>query len=68
MMRMLITFASYEPVVGYVQGMSFIAAALLYHCGEVGAFWMLVHLMDSFGLKEIFKHGLPGLAKHEKEI
>jgi hypothetical protein len=33
-------------MIGYVQGMSFIAAALLYHAGEVGAFWLLIALMD----------------------
>jgi hypothetical protein len=33
-------------MIGYVQGMSFIAAALLYHAGEVGTFWLLIALMD----------------------
>jgi len=40
------SYAHYEPDVGYVQGMSFIAAAIIYHAGEVAAFWLLITLMD----------------------
>mmetsp|Transcript_28339 Transcript_28339/g.27281 ORF Transcript_28339/g.27281 Transcript_28339/m.27281 type:complete len:150 (+) Transcript_28339:447-896(+) len=48
--------------------MSFIAAALLYHAGEVATFWLLVSLMDKYSLKDIFRQNLPGLAKHERAI
>ena len=48
--------------------MSFIAAALIYHAGEVGSFWLLIALMDKYSLKDIFKHNLPGLVKHENAI
>ena len=55
-------------MIGYVQGMSFIAAALLYHAGEVATFWLLIALMDQYSLKDIFKQNLPGLVRHEKAI
>lgn len=61
MTRVLTTYNHFEPSIGYVQGMSFIAAAILYHAGEVAAFWLLVALMDKFNVKEIFKQNLPGL-------
>jgi hypothetical protein len=31
--------------------MNYIAAVLLYHSGEVGAFWLLCALMDKYELK-----------------
>ena len=68
MKRVLTTYAHFEPMVGYVQGMSFIAAALFFHAGEVATFWLLVALMDQYSLKEIFKQNLPGLIKHERAI
>jgi hypothetical protein len=55
LIRVLVAYAHYEPVIGYVQGMNFIAASLLYHAGEVCTFWLLVALMDDYQLKEIFK-------------
>lgn len=48
--------------------MSFIAAAILYHAGEVASFWLILTLMDSYSLKEIFTQDLPGLRKHESKI
>ena len=48
--------------------MNFIAAGLLYHAGEVCTFWLLIALMDQYGLKEIFKHNLPGLKNHEEAL
>lgn len=66
--RVLNAYAHYEPMIGYVQGMSFIAASLLYHAGEVATFWLLIALMDKYCLKEIFKQNLPGLSYHEKAI
>jgi hypothetical protein len=33
--------------------MSFIAAVLLYHGGEVAGFWLLCGLMDKYGLKDV---------------
>ena len=68
LIRVLLAYSHYEPSIGYVQGMSFIAASLLYHAGEVRAFWLLIALMDQYNMKEIFKPNLPGLAKHESII
>ena len=48
--------------------MNFIAASLLYHSGEVGAFWLLIALMDQYRLKENFKRNLPGLIEHDSNF
>ncbi|KAM9854719.1 TBC1 domain family member 2B [Aulostomus maculatus] len=44
--RVLIAYARYNPLVGYSQGMSYIAAVLLMHLGEEEAFWALTALLD----------------------
>lgn len=44
--RMLLAFSNYDKQLGYVQGMNFIAGVLLYHCGEVHAFWLLCTIMS----------------------
>jgi hypothetical protein len=49
---------------GYVQGMNFIAAALLWHATEVDGFWLLVHLMEDYDLRDNYGPSLPGLTKH----
>ena len=51
--RVLIAFSVYEREVCYVQGMNFIAAVLLYHAGEVGAFWLMCALIDKYQLKDL---------------
>jgi Rab-GTPase-TBC domain len=61
-----VAFAQYEPVIGYVQGMNFIAASLLFHANEVCTFWLLIGLMDKFGMNDIFRQGLPGLKIHDQ--
>lgn len=53
---------------GYVQGMNFIAAALMYHAGEVAAFWLLCSLMEKHGLKSVFSVGMEGLTTHEEQL
>lgn len=62
--RVLHAYAWYNSSVGYVQGINFLAAALLWHASEVDAFWLLVSLMDDYGLRENYLPGLPGLNKH----
>ena len=44
--RVLVTYATYNPSVGYCQGMNFLAAVLLLHLPEEGAFWGLHALAD----------------------
>jgi hypothetical protein len=36
----------YNPLLGYCQGMNYIAAFLLCFCDEEGAFQLLTHLFD----------------------
>ena len=66
--RILMAFSIYEASVGYVQGMNFIAAVLLYHGGEVAAFWLLCSLMEKYNLRDVLSHGLPGLRQHEEAL
>jgi Rab-GTPase-TBC domain len=40
----LVTYASYNPSVGYCQSMNFIVAVFLLVADEEGAFWLLVAL------------------------
>jgi len=68
MKRILVAFANYEQSVGYVQGMNFIVAALIYHAGEVTAFWLLCSLMEKHGLKRVLSFGLLGVQMHEQNI
>ena len=42
--RVLVTYASYNPSVGYCQSMNFIVAVFLLVADEEGAFWLLVAL------------------------
>ena len=51
--RILIALTNYDQTVGYVQGMNFIAAVLLYHAGEVAAFWLMCALIDKYKLKDL---------------
>lgn len=44
--RVLLAYAKYSPLVGYSQGMSYIAAVLLMQFGEEEAFWALTALLD----------------------
>jgi hypothetical protein len=66
--RVLIAFAKYDPSLGYVQGMNFIAAALLWHSTEAEAFWLIVALMEDYELRDNYMPGLPGLSKHTQII
>jgi|EP00966_Prymnesium_polylepis_P246839 hypothetical protein len=47
--RVLCAFASFNPDVGYVQGMNFIAAGLLATLSEECSFWMLVLVVQVCG-------------------
>jgi len=39
---------------GYVQGMNFIAASILYHAEEYLAFWLLVMIFEIFEMRDIY--------------
>ena len=49
---------------GYVQGMNFIAGALIYHSCESVAFWLFAQLMQRFHLRDVYKPGMSGFAMH----
>ena len=66
--RILRTFCAYSPNLGYVQGMNYIAATLLWHTTEVDAFWLFVVLIEDFELRDNFISGFPGLTKHYHAI
>jgi len=66
--RILITFSKYDPIMGYVQGMNFIAASLLYHAEEYLAFWLMAMIFETFEMRDIYLPGLPGLSKHAQLI
>ena len=61
---MLLAFSKYNERIGYVQGMNFLAASLLYHCDEVISFWLLVALTEERGLSQVYSPGLSGLHTH----
>lgn len=62
--RVLYAIARYNPHLGYVQGMNYIVATLLYHCTESDAFWLFLKLVYNYELVENFLPQLPGLEKH----
>ena len=62
--RVLVAYCKYDPNLGYVQGMNYIVAALLWHCTEVDAFWIFVGLMEKHELRDTYLPRFPGLSKH----
>jgi Rab-GTPase-TBC domain len=62
--RILYAFIKYNPKLGYVQGMNYIAASLLYHCSESDAFWLFLRLVYDYDLVGNYLPMLPGLDKH----
>ena len=52
--RVLSAFSYYDHSIGYMQGMNFIAATLMYHCNEEVAFWLFVHLMQMSDVRSIY--------------
>ncbi|XP_059143523.1 rab GTPase-activating protein 1-like isoform X2 [Physella acuta] len=50
-------YSVYDEEIGYVQGLSFLAAALLLHMPEEQAFCVLVKIMYEYQLRDLFKQG-----------
>ncbi|BFZ20139.1 hypothetical protein BsWGS_23179 [Bradybaena similaris] len=50
-------YSVYDEEIGYVQGLSFLAAALLLHMPEEQAFCVLVKVMYDYQLRDLFKQG-----------
>lgn len=60
--KVLKVYSIYDPDVGYMQGMAFIAAPLILNCAsEAEAFGLYVRLMKSYGLREFFLPNMEGL-------
>ncbi|XP_077298006.1 GTPase activating protein and centrosome-associated isoform X2 [Arctopsyche grandis] len=57
LLRLARAYAVHDSEVGYCQGLSFVAATLLLHMPEEQAFCVLVKLMYSYGLRELYKDG-----------
>lgn len=58
----------YDNKWGYVQGMNFIAASLVYHSSAEIAFWLFVSLIFDYQLRENYKPGFPGVKEVNAEI
>lgn len=66
--RVLYAISRYNPNLGYVQGMNYIVACLLYHCSESDAFWLFLKLVYDYDLVQNYLPQLPGLEKHSHII
>ena len=68
--RVLQAFAYYDHSIGYMQGMNFIMASIMYHCDEEIAFWVFVHLIQlNNEVRSIYQPpNMPGLALHVSAI
>lgn len=54
-------YSLYDQEVGYCQGLSFLAAALLLHMPEEQAFGVLCQIMFKYNMRELFKNGFKAL-------
>ncbi|XP_039253519.2 rab GTPase-activating protein 1-like [Styela clava] len=54
-------YSLYDTEVGYCQGLSFLAAALLLHMPEEQAFGVLCKIMYDYKMRELFKNGFETL-------
>ena len=61
--RILGAISAYRDV-GYVQGMNYIAASLLWHCDEDIAYYILVQLFDKLGAAQVYAGDLSGIQRH----
>ncbi|KAF1808569.1 RabGAP/TBC [Eremomyces bilateralis CBS 781.70] len=57
-------YALYDGEVGYAQGMNFVAMPLLFNMPEEEAFALLVRLMQTYHLRDLFAPEMPGLHLH----
>jgi len=62
--RVLLAFSWNYPDIGYVQGMNFIAASLLFHANEVVTFGCMGLLLNQFAMWEVYQQGMNGYEKH----
>lgn len=67
--RVLSAFTYYDHGIGYMQGMNFIMASIMYHCNEEIAFWVFVQLIQMKGdVRSVYEPpDMPGL-RHRVKI
>lgn len=53
--NVLTVLSVYDPKVGYVQGMNFIAGLFCYHAEEYIAFWLMAMVIEIFEMRDIYK-------------
>jgi len=63
LLRVLKAYSQFDPEVGYCQGMGFILAIFLMYLKEEDAFWMMAAVMGSYGMREFYLPGMPGVYK-----
>jgi len=61
--RVLSNYSKYNKVLGYVQGMGYLAAIFLLYMDEESAFYMLHSLVKNYGFEGLYKEGFPDLKK-----
>lgn len=64
LLRVLKAYSYYNPAIGYCQGMGFVAALFLMYCvEEEDAFWMLVQMVDKYGMGGFWDKDLTDVPK-----
>ena len=48
----------YDSQMGYIQGMNYWVASVLYHTEEYFGFWLIIYILEERGLKDCY---LPGI-------
>ena len=61
--KVLSNYSKYNKLIGYVQGMGYIAALFLIYMDEQSSFYLLHSLIKNYELESIFMPGFPGLRK-----
>ena len=61
--RVLSNYSKYNKVLGYVQGMGYLAAIFLLYMDEESAFYMLHSLVKNYSFEGLYKEGFPDLKK-----
>lgn len=54
------------PDIGYVQGMNFLVAAILYHSSPPVALGIMEYLMDNLKMYYVYGEGLKGVSFHNE--
>ncbi|CAD8090678.1 unnamed protein product [Paramecium primaurelia] len=65
--NILTAFSVYDPNIGYVQGMNYIASILFNHAKQEWiAFWLFVSLIEQMEIRDIFQLSLNAINKYSK--